>query len=235
MAPVLQINNLIVQYGAAYALKDVSLNVQNGEFVSIIGPNGAGKTTLLRAISRLVPITSGTIAFGEERVDLMEAGQVVSKGITQVPEGRKLVGTASVLDNLRLGAYLDWGQVKKRLSSVYEMFPILEERKNQQARTLSGGQQQMLAIGRALMGNPKLLLLDEVTFGLAPILVNQMRLKLQELRQLQISILLAEQNAELALTLSDRCYVMEQGSIRREGPAAALRDDPQVRAAYLGL
>jgi len=232
---VLQINNMIVQYGAAYALKDVSLNVQNGEFVSIIGPNGAGKTTLLRAISRLVPITSGTIAFEGERVDLMEAGKVVSKGIIQVPEGRKLVGTASVLDNLRLGAYLGWDQVKKRLTSMYEMFPILEERKNQQARTLSGGEQQMLAIGRALMGNPKLLLLDEVTFGLAPILVNQMRLKLQELRQLQISILLAEQNAELALTLSDRCYVLEQGIISREGLASELRDDPQVRAAYLGL
>jgi len=226
---------MIVQYGAAYALKDVSLNVQNGEFVSIIGPNGAGKTTLLRAISRLVPITSGTIAFEGERVDLMEAGKVVSKGIIQVPEGRKLVGTASVLDNLRLGAYLGWDQVKKRLTSMYEMFPILEERKNQQARTLSGGEQQMLAIGRALMGNPKLLLLDEVTFGLAPILVNQMRLKLQELRQLQISILLAEQNAELALTLSDRCYVLEQGIISREGLASELRDDPQVRAAYLGL
>jgi branched-chain amino acid transport system ATP-binding protein len=235
VAPVLEINHLIVQYGAAYALKDVSLSVQNGEFVSIIGPNGAGKTTLLRSISRLVPIASGTISFEGERIDLMEAGKVVSRGIIQVPEGRKLVGTASVLDNLRLGAYLGWDQVKKRLSSVYEMFPILEERKNQQARTLSGGQQQMLAIGRALMGNPKLLLLDEVTFGLAPILVNQMRVKLQELRQLQISILLAEQNAELALTLSDRCYVMEQGSIRREGPAAELRDDPQVRAAYLGL
>lgn len=232
---MLQINNMIVQYGAAYALKDVSLNVQNGEFVSIIGPNGAGKTTLLRAISRLVPITSGTIAFEGERVDLMEAGKVVSKGIIQVPEGRKLVGTASVLDNLRLGAYLGWDQVKKRLTSMYEMFPILEERKNQQARTLSGGEQQMLAIGRALMGNPKLLLLDEVTFGLAPILVNQMRLKLQELRQLQISILLAEQNAELALTLSDRCYVLEQGIISREGLASELRDDPQVRAAYLGL
>ncbi len=232
---MLQINNLTVKYGAASALKDVSLNVQNGEFVSIIGPNGAGKTTLLRAISRLVPITSGTIAFGEERVDLMEAGQVVRKGIIQVPEGRKLVGTMSVLDNLKLGGYLGWDQVKKRLTSVYEMFPILEERKNQQARTLSGGQQQMLAIGRALMGNPKLLLLDEVTFGLAPILVNQMRVKLEELRQLKISIFLAEQNAELALTLSDRCYVLEQGIVSREGPASELRDDPQVRAAYLGI
>ena len=232
---MLKIIDLNVKYGAAYGLKGVTLEVQKGEFVSIIGPNGAGKTSLLRAISQLVPISAGTITFDGERIDLMDPGKVVRRGIIQVPEGRKLVGTASVLDNLKLGAYLDWGQAKNRLSSVYEMFPILQERRNQQARTLSGGQQQMLAIGRAMMGNPKLLLLDEVTFGLAPIMVKQMRSKLMELRQLQIGILLAEQNAEMALNLSDRCYVIEQGSISQEGAASTLRNDPRVRATYLGL
>jgi len=232
---VLGVDNLIVQYGAAHALKGVSLNVKQGEFVSIIGPNGAGKTTLLRAISRLIPINSGTIVSSGDRIDLMEPKQVVRRGIIQVPEGRKLVGTASVLDNLKLGAYLQWNKIKDRLPLVYEMFPILSERKTQQARTLSGGQQQMVAIGRALMGDPKLLLLDEVTFGLSPKLVELIGSKLKNLHQRQISILLAEQNAELALNLSERCYVLEEGIISREGLASELRDNPQVRAAYLGL
>lgn len=232
---MLEVNNLTVQYGAAYALKGISINVESGKFISVIGPNGAGKTTLLRAISRLVPITHGTITFNGERIDQLEPKRVVKKGIIHVPEGRKLVGTASVFDNLKLGAYLHWGQIKDRLPLIYEMFPVLAERKNQQVRTLSGGEQQMVAIGRALMATPKLLLLDEVTFGLAPILVNLMRSKLKELQQLHISILLAEQNAELALTLADRCYIMECGNISREGLALELRNDAQVRAAYLGI
>jgi branched-chain amino acid transport system ATP-binding protein len=232
---VLGIDKIVVQYGAAYALKGVSLKVDDGEFVSVIGPNGAGKTSLLRAISRLVPITSGRITFLGEPIDTLEPGEVVRRGIVQVPEGRKLVGTASVLDNLKLGAYLQWDKVRDRLPVVYEMFPILAERKKQQARTLSGGQQQMVAIGRALMGAPKLLLLDEVTFGLAPKLVELIGSKLQDLRRMRIEILLAEQNAELALNLSDRCYVMEHTGISKEGLASQLRDDPDVRAAYLGL
>jgi branched-chain amino acid transport system ATP-binding protein len=232
---VLGIDKIVVQYGAAYALKGVSLKVDDGEFVSVIGPNGAGKTSLLRAISRLVPITSGRITFMGEPIDTLEPGEVVRRGIVQVPEGRKLVGTASVLDNLKLGAYLQWDKVRDRLPVVYEMFPILAERKKQQARTLSGGQQQMVAIGRALMGSPKLLLLDEVTFGLAPKLVELIGSKLQDLRGMRIEILLAEQNAELALNLSDRCYVMEHTGISKEGLASQLRDDPDVRAAYLGL
>ncbi len=232
---MLGIDRLVVRYGAAYALKGISLKVEDGEFVSVIGPNGAGKTTLLRAISRLVPLSSGRITFMGERIDQLEPGGVVRRGIIQVPEGRKLVGTASVLDNLKLGAYLQWGQIQERLPLIYKMFPILEERKGQQARTLSGGQQQMVAIGRALMGSPKLLLLDEVTFGLAPKLVELIGSKLEELRQMRIGILLAEQNAELALTLSERCYVMEHSGISKEGKASELRDDPEVRAAYLGL
>jgi len=232
---VLSIENLIMKYGAAYALKGISLEIESGEFVSIIGANGAGKTTLLRAVSRIVPITSGTITFNGEKIHLMEPWKVVSKGIIHVPEGRMLAGTVSVQDNLKLGAYLCWGQVKNRLSLVYEMFPVLKERKNQQVRTMSGGEQQMLAIGRALMGSPKLLLLDEVTFGLAPVLVNHMRSKLKELHQLGINILLAEQNAEMALAISNKCYVMEYGCIYKEGTAFELRNDPQVKAAYLGL
>jgi branched-chain amino acid transport system ATP-binding protein len=232
---VLEIENLVIKYGGAYALRGISLEIQNGEFVSIIGANGAGKTTLLRGVSRLIPIFSGKIVFNSEKINSMAPWKVVSKGIIQVPEGRKLAGTTSVRDNLRVGAYLGWRQVKQRLSLVYEIFPVLRERKNQQARTMSGGEQQMLAIGRALMGNPKLLMLDEVTLGLAPVLVNLMRSKLEQLHELKISILLAEQNAEMALSISSKCYVMEYGQICKEGNAIALRDDPEVKAAYLGL
>jgi branched-chain amino acid transport system ATP-binding protein len=207
---VLEIENLVIKYGGAYALRGISLEIQNGEFVSIIGANGAGKTTLLRGVSRLIPIFSGKIVFNSEKINSMAPWRVVSK-------------------------YLGWRQVKQRLSLVYEIFPVLRERKNQQARTMSGGEQQMLAIGRALMGNPKLLMLDEVTLGLAPVLVNLMRSKLEQLHELKISILLAEQNAEMALSISSKCYVMEYGQICKEGNAIALRDDPEVKAAYLGL
>lgn len=232
---MLEIEKVSVQYGAAYALRDVTLNVKQGEFVSIIGPNGAGKTTLLRSISCLLPLSSGNISFMEKRINGLDPAEVVSRGIIHVPEGRKLVGTASVLDNLKLGAFLNWKAINDQLSMVYKMFPILKIRKYQQARTLSGGEQQMLAIARALMGNPILLLLDEVTFGLAPSLMLLMRLKLEELHLLKISILLAEQNAELALTISDRCYVMENGSIYKEGVPNALREDGAIKAAYLGI
>jgi branched-chain amino acid transport system ATP-binding protein len=232
---VLEITNLTVKYGAAYAVRDVSLNVQSGEFVAIIGPNGAGKTTLLRGLSRLVPVASGSITFNGERIERLDPWEVVKQGIIHVPEGRKLVGTASVLDNLKLGAYRQWTELQARLRLVYEIFPILGERRKQQVRTLSGGEQQMVAIGRALMANPKLLLLDEVTFGLAPRLISVLRLKLKELHRLGIAVLLAEQNAELALTLADRCYVLEYGSVARRGTADELRADPKVRASYLGL
>lgn len=232
---MLEISGLTVKYGAAYAVKDVSLNVQPGEFVAIIGPNGAGKTTLLRALSRLVPVASGSITFNGDRIERLDPWRVVKHGIIQVPEGRKLVGTASVLDNLKLGAYRQWAQIQTRLPLVCDIFPILRERQRQQVRTLSGGEQQMVAIGRALMGDPKLLLLDEVTFGLAPRLISLLREKLKELHQLGIGILLAEQNAELALTLAERCYVLEYGGVAKHGAAAELRTDPQVRASYLGL
>ena len=232
---MLEARNVAVKYGAAYGVKDVSLTVQDGEFVAIIGPNGAGKTSLLRTISRLVPVASGSIMFDGERIDRAAPWNVVRSGIVQVPEGRKLVGTASVLDNLKLGGYVHWGDIPKRLPLVWEIFPILRERARQQVRTLSGGEQQMVAIGRALMANPKLLLLDEVTFGLAPRLIGLLGMKLKQLHELRIAILLAEQNAELALTLAQRCYVLEYGAIAREGQAAELRTDPQVRASYLGL
>lgn len=232
---MLGVDNIIVRYDAAYALKGINLKVDDREFVSVIGPNGVGKTTLLRAISRLVDINSGVITFLGERIDHLDSSAVVKKGIIHVPEGRKLVGTASVLDNLKLGAYLQWNKIQKLLPFVYEMFPILKEREKQQVRTLSGGEQQMVAIGRALMGNPKLLLLDEVTFGLSPKIVELIASKLLELNRTGISILLAEQNAELALSISNRCYVMEHYGISKEGNSWKLRDDPEIRAAYLGL
>lgn len=232
---MLEVQNVAVKYGAAYGVKDVSLTVKRGEFVAIIGPNGAGKTSLLRALSRLIPIASGSIRFNGEPIDRLAPWNVVASGIVQVPEGRKLVGTASVLDNLKLGGYVHWADIRKRLSVVCDIFPVLRERATQQARTLSGGEQQMVAIGRALMASPKLLLLDEVTFGLAPRLIRLLGTKLKELHELGIAILLAEQNAELALTLAQRCYVLEYGSVAREGQAAELRTDPQVRASYLGL
>ena len=232
---MLEIESLTVRYGAASGVEGVFVNVREGEFVAMIGPNGAGKTTLLRAISGLVPINSGRVSLNGRRVEKLDPWSIARLGIIHVPEGRKLVGTASVLDNLKLGAYVQWGEIRARLPLVYEMFPVLRERAKQQARTLSGGEQQMVAIGRALMGGPKVLLLDEVTFGLAPRLVHLLRGKLKELHELGISILLAEQNAELALTLAQRCYVLEHGSVVREGPAAELRADPGVRASYLGL
>jgi branched-chain amino acid transport system ATP-binding protein len=232
---VLEIMDLTVRYGAAHAVKGASLNVRAGEFVALIGPNGAGKTTLLRALSGLVPVSSGKITFNGHRIDQLDPWFIARLGIVHVPEGRKLVGTASVVDNLKLGAYAQWSELQARLPLVYEMFPVLRERAKQQARTLSGGEQQMVAIGRALMAGPKLLLLDEVTFGLAPRLINLLGGKLNKLHELGISILLAEQNAELALTLAERCYLLEHGSVVKEGLARELRNDPGVRASYLGL
>lgn len=232
---MLEIRDLTVRYGAAHAVKGVSINVRAGEFVALIGPNGAGKTTMLRALSGLVPVSTGEVTFDGHRIDQLDPWLIARLGIVHVPEGRKLVGTASVLDNLKLGAYAHWHELQARLQLVYEMFPVLQERAKQQARTLSGGEQQIVAIGRALMAGPKLLLLDEVTFGLAPRMTHLLAGKLKRFHELGISILLAEQNAELALTLADRCYLLEHGSVAKEGLAIELRNDPEVRASYLGL
>lgn len=233
---MMNISKLVAGYGKATILKSVDVHIEEGEFVSIIGPNGAGKSTLLKCICGLMRATSGTIHFNDQLLNNMDSSQIISMGITMCPEGRQLVGTLTVEENIRLGAYLQKGSnMKEDLKLVYQMFPKLEERRKQQSRTLSGGEQQMVAVARAMMGKPKLLVVDEVTLGLAPIIVQEIGKKLTELHAMGITILLVEQNAKLALKLTDRCYVMEFGSIFREGPSADLRNDPKIREAYLGV
>ena len=232
---MLKISNLVAGYGKAIILKGVDITVKDGEFVSIIGPNGAGKSTLLKCICGLIKATSGTIEFNGKQLNDMDSAQIISQGITLCPEGRMLVGTLTVKENIELGAYLRKDDLQEDRKLVYKLFPRLEERKAQQARTLSGGEQQMVAIARAIMGKPQLLVLDEVTIGLAPIIVQEIGKKLSELHKLGITILLVEQNAKLALNLTDRCYVIEFGSILQEGPSAELRNDKKIQAAYLGV
>lgn len=232
---MLTVDKLVVRYEEVLALKGVTLSVTEGTFVSIIGPNGAGKTTLLRGLCGLVPISSGAVLFDGKPITAMDSSDIVKRGLLLCPEGRKLVGTMSVEDNLRLGAYTRKGNISKDLNSIYEIFPVLAKRKKQQARTLSGGEQQMLAIGRSLMGKPRLLAMDEVTLGLAPILVEEIGKKLVELHQRGLSILLVEQNAMLALRLSDICYVLELGNISNEGAPSELIRNETIREAYLGL
>jgi branched-chain amino acid transport system ATP-binding protein len=232
---MLKISKLVAGYGKAIILKGVDITVKDGEFVSIIGPNGAGKSTLLKCICGLIKATSGRIEFNGKQLNDMDSAQIISQGITLCPEGRMLVGTLTVKENIELGAYLRKDDIQEDWKLVYKLFPRLEERKVQQARTLSGGEQQMVAIARAIMGKPRLLVLDEVTIGLAPILVQEIGKKLSELHKLGITILLVEQNAKLALNLTDRCYVIEFGSILQEGPSAELRNDKKIQAAYLGV
>jgi len=232
---MLKISKLVAGYGKAIILKSVDITVKDGEFVSIIGPNGAGKSTLLKCIFGLIKATSGTIEFNGNQLNDMDSAQIISQGITFCPEGRMLVGTLTVRENIELGAYLRKDDIQEDRKLVYKLFPRLEERKAQQARTLSGGEQQMVAIARAIMGKPQLLVLDEVTIGLAPIIVQEIGKKLSELHKLGITILLVEQNAKLALNLTDRCYVIEFGSILQEGPSAELRNDKKIQAAYLGV
>ncbi len=232
--PVLRVESLSVFYGKAQALYDISFVVRQGEFVSVIGPNGAGKTTLLNALSGLVPYR-GRILF-EEKPLPPQPHEIVRRGVIHCPEGRSLFPYLSVYDNLILGAYRrrDEGIVRD-LEDVYELFPRLRERRRQLAGTLSGGEQQMVAIGRALMARPKLLMLDEPTLGLAPIVRAHISQALEEIRQrYHMTILLAEQNAEFAFRHSDRLYLLETGRIVREGTVAEMREDPYIRQAYLG-
>lgn len=233
---MLIINKLVAGYGKATILKGVDITIKDGEFVSIIGPNGAGKSTLLKCIFGLIKATSGTIEFNNDVLNKMDSSQIISRGITMCPEGRLLVGTLTVKENVQLGAYLqkDKDGIEEDMKLVYKLFPIIQKRKEQQARTLSGGEQQMVAIARAIMGKPKLLVADEVTLGLAPIIVQEIGKKLSELHKLGITVLLVEQNAKLALSLTDRCYVMEFGSILQEGLSADMRNDKQIQEAYLG-
>ena len=233
---LLEIRNATVHYHKVAALRDVSLDVPDGSVVTIIGANGAGKSTLLRAISGLETLSEGEIRFGGERIDGTLPEKVVALGIAQVPEGRRVFPDLTVQENLNTGAYLrrDGEKVARDLDGVFEHFPRLKERRRQWAKTLSGGEQQMLAIGRALMSNPKLLLLDEPTVGLSPVLVQEMAGIIKEIHARGVPVVLVEQNAELALRLADYAYVLEIGSVALHGPASDLHENDHVRRAYLG-
>ncbi len=232
---MLKIDKLNVYYGGIHALDDVSVEVHAGEIVTIIGANGAGKSTLLRTISGLVKSQSGTVSFESKDVTKMAPHRVVESGIAHAPEGRRVFSELTVDQNLRLGAYLrkDKAKMDEDLSRVFHLFPRLEERRWQVAGTLSGGEQQMLCIGRALMSSPKLLLLDEPSMGLAPVLVQEIYREIEEIRK-HTTILLVEQNAYQALKTADRGYVLETGRIVMEAPCRDLLRDPQVKKAYLG-
>ena len=233
---MLTIENLASRYGRIEVLHGVSLNVQAGEIVTLVGSNGAGKTTLLRAISGVQPISSGSIRFADQAIDRLRAHQRVARGIVQVPEGRQVFAPLSVEDNLQLGAFTRADKdVRADLDEVYATFPVLAERRDTVAGALSGGQQQMLAIGRALMARPKLVLLDEPSMGLAPVLVEQIFSIISGLKTRGLTILLIEQNANAALAIADRGYVIETGRIVMSGPGRQLLDDPRVRNAYLGI
>ena len=233
---MLAVEGVRSSYGRIEALHGVSLDVAAGEIVTLVGANGAGKTTLLRAISGVQPISAGCIRFEERRLDGMSAHVRVALGIAQVPEGRQVFAPLSVEDNLRLGAWTGRGErLEDELSSVYELFPTLGSRRRISAGALSGGEQQMLAIGRALMAKPRLLLLDEPSMGLAPMLVEQILDVVCRLKQGGLTVLLVEQNARAALSIADRGYVVEAGRIATSGSAGELLADDRVRAAYLGV
>ena len=233
---LLEVRDTTVHYHKVAALRGISMDVPDGSVVTIIGANGAGKSTLLRAISGLEPLSEGEIRFDGRRIDGTPPEKVVALGVAQVPEGRRIFPDLTVQENLNTGAYLrrDREAVAKDLGGVFDHFPRLRERRRQWARTLSGGEQQMLAIGRALMSNPRLLLLDEPTIGLSPVLVQEMARIIREIHERGVPVVLVEQNAELALTLADYAYVLETGSVALHGPAADLHENEHVRRAYLG-
>jgi branched-chain amino acid transport system ATP-binding protein len=233
---MLEVEELRSAYGRIEVVKGVSLSVAAGEIVALVGSNGAGKTTLLRAISGVQPITAGRIAFAGARIETAPPHRRVGLGMAHVPEGRQVFAPLSVADNLRLGAFLRGGPgIARDVERIYAMFPALAGKRRDAAGGLSGGQQQMLAIGRALMARPKLLLLDEPSMGLAPLLVRQILDAVLALKQEGVTILLVEQNATAALAIADRGYVIETGRITHAGTGAALTEDPRVREAYLGL
>ena len=234
--PLLEVAGLSSDYGPVHAMHQADLQVHTGELAAIVGGNGAGKTTLLHTLSGLHPSSGGRIRFAGLDITRWPTHRIVAAGICQVPEGRQVFAPLSVEDNLRLGAYriLDHGWVQRELEHVYTLFPILAERRRQLAGTLSGGQQQMLAIGRALLGRPRLLLLDEPSMGLAPLLVEEIFRVIVELNSQGVTILLVEQNARAALAIANRGYILETGRIVKTAPAAELLADDAVRRAYLG-
>ena len=233
---MLEINQLNVFYHAIHALKGVSLELERGEIVAIIGANGAGKTTTLNAISGILQPESGRMSLDDRDLMKMRPSEIVESGIVQVPEGRKIFSRMTVKENLEMGAYSlkDKAQIQANMQRVFEIFPRLQERQRQPGGTLSGGEQQMLAMGRGLMAAPQILLLDEPSMGLAPILVDQIFEVIQEINQQGVSILLVEQNANMALSIADRAYLFETGSVVLSGKAAALKENPLVKEAYLG-
>lgn len=233
---MLQVENLHVSYGAIKALHGVSLKVPKGSIVTLIGANGAGKSTTLRALSGLVK-SSGSIKYDGQEISKLPAHKIVGRGLCHVPEGRMIFSNLTVSENLKMGAYLqhDRNWIAEQTDYVFSLFPRLKERENQSAGTLSGGEQQMLAIGRALLGKPKFLMLDEPSLGIAPLLVKTIFERIVEINREQgLTILLVEQNANLALDISHYAYVLETGKILVEGPSAQVKADPQVQAAYLG-
>ena len=233
---MLEVKNLSVSYGAIEAVKDISFTVNDGEIVSLIGANGAGKTTTLHTITGLVPAKSGSVMYNG--VDLLKThnNKIVTLGMAHIPEGRHVFTRMSVEENLEMGAFSlkDQSDLKKDLDMVYGLFPRLKERRNQKAGTLSGGEQQMLALGRALMSHPKTILMDEPSMGLSPKLVKEIFSIIRKLHEQGITILLVEQNAKMALSIADRAYVLETGRITMEGDAKELLNNEQVRKAYLG-
>jgi branched-chain amino acid transport system ATP-binding protein len=233
---LLKIKDLRCHYGGAEVLKGIDLEMEEGSVITIIGSNGAGKTTILRTISGLKTPSDGEIFFHGQRIDRKSPQDIVKLGIVHVPEGRALFPYMTVLENLKLGAFLqkDWNQIEGELKKVFTHFPVLKERKRQQARTLSGGEQQMLAIGRALMCQPRLLLMDEPSLGLSPMNVREIGKIVRDINQRGISVILVEQNARLALGLAKRGYVLETGSIVLQGEATELMKSEHVKKAYLG-
>ncbi len=233
---LLKVENLHVYYGSIYALKGISLEVRKGEIVTLIGANGAGKTTTLRAISGLVNSADGRIIYDGKDITHLDASDIVALGISHCPEGRQLFGGLTVKENLILGAYLrkDKKEIEEDMERIFELFPILKERINQKAGTLSGGEQEMLAIARALMSKPRLLLLDEPSLGLAPLVVEKIFETIAEVRSSGTTVLLVEQNANMALEIADRGYVLETGKIVLSGSARSLKENEEVKRAYLG-
>lgn len=233
---MLEVKDLEVCYGVIRAVKGVSFSVEKGEVIALIGANGAGKTTILHTITGLIPAKSGSVVFDGKELTKTPAHKIVGMGMAHVPEGRRVFQQLSVLENLRLGAYTrkDKAGIRESLEKVYARFPRLEERKNQIAGTLSGGEQQMLAMGRALMSNPRIILMDEPSMGLSPLLVSEIFDIIRVISESGTTVLLVEQNAKKALTIADRAYVLETGSITLSGKASDLMHDPSVQKAYLG-
>jgi branched-chain amino acid transport system ATP-binding protein len=234
---MLEVKDLTVYYGTALALERVNLKVEDGELVSVVGPNGAGKTTLLRAISGLVKPYTSKIIFNGTRIDGLDPWKIVKIGVVHCPEGRRPFPELTVLENLMIGAYLrkDKDEIKKSLDWVYNLFPVLKDRKNQMAGTLSGGEQQMLAVGRALMSNPKLLMVDELSLGLAPMIKKRLFKSIKEIQSSGVTTLLVEQDVKAALEISDKVYVLAHGQVIAYGTKEEVVKMNEIRKAYLGI